>query len=208
MEEGAGRCVVEVGHGVRLVGRSSSRDVVVVWRGMRVVTSWVRTEPGRRGHAPEVRVVVQRIGRQQSSSCPTTAANIIQLLLVVMMFYVTSGSCFVHGGGGTVSGRRGGGSGNPADAFVGSRASADHRDSTATLGVRSRLLFEVGSGQIHLGRGGSEIVESAEGGAATDGDGGSDEGPGIEVDARRGGSASRARVADQEVTLTVNAVEF
>ena len=132
MEEGAGRRVVKVRHGVWLVG--SWREMMMV--GCTMMMTWlIRTESGRRSHACEVRIIMERIRRHHTAS--TAATDVIQLL----MFYVTSGPGVVHCG--SVSGR-GSGRGNPA-ALVGRGATPDGesraRGGGPTFAVSARLVF-------------------------------------------------------------------
>jgi len=132
MEEGTGRRVVKVRHGVWLVG--SWREMMMV--GCTMMMTWlIRTESGRRSHACEVRIIMERIRRHHTAS--TAATDVIQLL----MFYVTSGPGVVHGG--SVSGQ-GSGRGNPA-ALVGRGAAPDGesraRGGGPTFAVSARLVF-------------------------------------------------------------------
>jgi len=121
MEEGTGRRVVKVRHGVWLVG--SWREMMMV--GCTMMMTWlIRTESGRRSHACEVRIIMERIRRHHTAS--TAATDVIQLL----MFYVTSGQ----------GSRRG----NPA-ALVGRGAAPDGesraRGGGPTFAVSARLVF-------------------------------------------------------------------
>ena len=201
MEEGARRRIVELGHRVRLVGG----EVVVCSRVIMVVTRLIRTESARRRHAAEMRVVLERICRQQTAPAPATAAADVTQLLV---FHVTSG--FVHGG--TVSGRRSG-SGNRAAALVGAGTSADgQRRGTGgrapAPGVGDRLIVVVGAGKIDGGRGRREGGQGSLDPGAAGRDPGARERSRIEVDSGRRRPSSGARMTDEKITITIDNVQF
>ena len=173
MEEGTGRRVVKVRHGVRLVG--SWREMMV---GCQMMMTWlIRTESGRRIHASEVRIITERIRRQQTAS--TAATDVIQLL----MFYVTSGPGVVHCG--SVSGR-GSGRGNPA-ALVGRGATPDGesraRGGGPTFAVGARLVLVVRTGEFDVRRGRREGDEPSLGSAGRGP--GAGEVPRVQIDTRR-----------------------
>ena len=212
VKEGARRRVVKLGHRVRLVGGRRCQVVVCRRRRRRVMVMMVpgriRTEPRRRSHAAQVRIVLERVRREDTRS-PSAAGGVVQMLVLD----VTSGSGLVHGGG--VSGRRRSGSGIPAAgaaAFAGSGTASDGqrpRDGgpgrTPTSAVDDRLVLVVCAGKVDGGRGRREGAESGAAGR----DPGASERPRVEVDpARRGGSASSARATTEEIAIALDAVQF
>ena len=216
VKEGAGRRVVQLWrHRVRLVGRGGAEVMggrgagVCAGRVMaRVVVAWrlIRTESTGRSHGAEMRVVVERIGRQQSTA--PAAAPVVQML----MFHVyTSGSGFVHGG--TVSGQRAG-RGSAPGALAGAGTSSDRQrraPDAPTTAVAARLVLGLRAAEVDVRRRGLEAADQTA--CRLDaGDRGDPAGAGerhrVEVDTRRRRSPTGARVASQELSLTINAVQI
>jgi len=200
MKEGAGRGIVEVWHGVRLIGGRSEVVVVRSW----VVVAWlVRTKPGWGSHPAEVLVIVKRIRRQKTSS-RSAATDVIELLV----FNVTSGSGVVHGR--TVSGR-GGGRGDPG-ALVGTRTAPDGESRAGSRApssaVRSRLVVVVGAGKIGVGRGRWEADKASLGTAGWNPASTRKMSGRIQVHTRGRRSSTSAWITRQKITLTIDAVEI
>ena len=120
-----------------------------------MMTWLIRTESGRRIHASEVRIIMERIRRQQTASTAATDGDVIQLV----MFYVTPVLASYM-----------------AEVFPVEEAEIPPlfwtrgcaRSSGPTFAVGARLVLVVRTGEFDVGRGRREDDEPSLGSAGRD----------------------------------------